>query len=90
MKPIHVSLNRKSQIANDSLGELQSALNRNRGECELPIATLTRQTLDLAERELVSGADVWDTSCADGTQILFTREGSRGEQFIIRKMENAS
>ena len=75
--PLHIVLDSKDRIANDSLSDFYRLIApfKKASGCELSEATLARQFLDLASQEL-KRSDVFEASLGKET-IYFTRSGGR-------------
>jgi hypothetical protein len=70
MKPLVVTF-KGDLIANESLGELQTIINRNRSrDCDLPLGTLTRHVIQTALIQLRDN-NVFIGTFADGSKVHF-------------------
>lgn len=54
----------------EALSDVQASLERNRGECELGIAVMTKQLLDIVNRNLRS-AHVFEAVQPNGEVLIF-------------------
>jgi len=89
---LHITINGKGQITNDTLHELKVILERNRpkDECDFPTVTLVRQTLDLAV-EYLKKSHVFEGTFPDGSLVIFTGErlppGVTEEQLVATALK---
>ena len=69
---LHVAVNGKAQIDNNTLYDLYAVIERNReSDCTLPRSTLMGQLLDTVANYLRT-ANVFEACFADGTTVFFT------------------
>jgi hypothetical protein len=94
MPKIHVTLDTRGRISNDSLGELREAFTRNKpASCHVTTTDLVSQVLSIAHSEL-RGAHVFEGTLPDQTTVLFTRDsppaGASWSAIFSRQSENRS